>query len=41
MTESHISQLKAGIRHFEDFIHNGLLEYLDVNEENDSNIRAV
>ncbi|KAJ1031443.1 hypothetical protein NDA13_001836 [Ustilago tritici] len=38
VTDSHIQQLKAGIRCFNDFLHNGLLEYLDVNEENDSNI---
>lgn len=38
VTESHIQQLKAGARRFDDFLRNGLLEYLDVNEENDSNI---
>ncbi|KAJ1019959.1 hypothetical protein NDA16_004240 [Ustilago loliicola] len=38
VTDSHIKQLKSGIRCFNDFLHNGLLEYLDVNEENDSNI---
>lgn len=38
VTESHIQQLKSGARRFDDFLHNGLLEYLDVNEENDSNI---
>ena len=26
----------AGIRNFNDFLHDGLVEYLDVNEENDS-----
>ncbi|SPO32397.1 probable DNA-directed RNA polymerase III, 130 KD subunit [Ustilago trichophora] len=36
--ESHIQELKAGVRRFDDFLYNGLLEYLDVNEENDSNI---
>ncbi|ETS62613.1 hypothetical protein PaG_03253 [Moesziomyces aphidis] len=38
VTEDHIRQLKSGARRFDDFLQNGLLEYLDVNEENDSNI---
>lgn len=32
----HIDELISGIRKFEDFLHDGLIEYLDVNEENDS-----
>nr|QBH67447.1 DNA-directed RNA polymerase subunit beta [Ustilago esculenta] len=38
VNDSHIQQLKSGARRFDDFLANGLLEYLDVNEENDSNI---
>eukprot|EP00126_Sphaerothecum_destruens_P010425 Sdes_comp20738_c0_seq1m16591 len=34
----HIEQLKAGVRTFGDFLREGIVEYLDVNEENDSNI---
>lgn len=34
--QSHVDELVAGIRKFEDFLHDGLIEYLDVNEENDS-----
>lgn len=34
--QHHIDELKRGIRKFEDFLHDGLVEYLDVNEENDS-----
>ncbi|XP_014242782.1 DNA-directed RNA polymerase III subunit RPC2 [Cimex lectularius] len=34
--QEHIDQLKAGIRNFQDFLNDGLIEYLDVNEENDS-----
>lgn len=36
--ERHMKELADGFRTFEDFIHDGLVEYLDVNEENDSNI---
>ncbi|XP_066258243.1 DNA-directed RNA polymerase III subunit RPC2 [Euwallacea similis] len=32
----HIMELEKGIRNFEDFLHDGLIEFLDVNEENDS-----
>ncbi|EFA82075.1 RNA polymerase III [Heterostelium album PN500] len=32
----HIEELKDGLRTFDDFIREGLIEYLDVNEENDS-----
>ena len=38
VTEKHMQELADGYRTFEDFIHDGLVEYLDVNEENDSNI---
>lgn len=34
--QHHIEELKRGVRKFEDFLHDGLVEYLDVNEENDS-----
>lgn len=34
--QEHIEQLKIGLRKFDDFLHDGLIEYLDVNEENDS-----
>lgn len=36
VTEKHIKELEKGIRSFEDFVHDGLIEFLDVNEENDS-----
>lgn len=35
---NHIQELLQGVRSFEDFLHEGLVEYLDVNEENDSYI---
>ncbi|CED85369.1 beta and beta-prime subunits of dna dependent rna-polymerase [Phaffia rhodozyma] len=34
--ESHIALLKAGKKSFDDFLVDGLIEYLDCNEENDS-----
>ncbi|XP_016091773.1 DNA-directed RNA polymerase III subunit RPC2 [Sinocyclocheilus grahami] len=34
----HIEELSQGYRTFEDFLHESLVEYLDVNEENDCNI---
>ncbi|XP_076753191.1 RNA polymerase III subunit RpIII128 [Xylocopa sonorina] len=34
----HIRQLEHGVRSFQDFLQDGLIEYLDVNEENDSSI---
>ncbi|TNN00607.1 DNA-directed RNA polymerase III subunit RPC2 [Takifugu rubripes] len=34
----HIEDLSQGYRNFEDFLHDGLVEYLDVNEENDCQI---
>lgn len=34
--QKHIDELNRGLRKFEDFLHDGLVEYLDVNEENDS-----
>ncbi|XP_035230876.1 DNA-directed RNA polymerase III subunit RPC2-like, partial [Stegodyphus dumicola] len=36
--EKHIEELEQRIRFFGDFLKDGLVEYLDVNEENDSNI---
>ncbi|CAH0557616.1 unnamed protein product [Brassicogethes aeneus] len=36
VNQQHILELEKGIRSFEDFIHDGLIEFLDVNEENDS-----
>lgn len=36
--QHHIEEVKSGIRKFEDFLDDGLIEFLDVNEENDSNI---
>ncbi|KAJ8971880.1 hypothetical protein NQ314_000493 [Rhamnusium bicolor] len=38
VTEEHIFELEKGVRGFEDFLHDGLIEFLDVNEENDSYI---
>lgn len=36
----HLDELNEGIRKFDDFLRDGLIEYLDVNEENDSFIAA-
>lgn len=36
--QHHINELNRGIRKFQDFLNDGLIEYLDVNEENDSHI---
>ncbi|KAI0316968.1 beta and beta-prime subunits of DNA dependent RNA-polymerase [Amylostereum chailletii] len=38
VTTEHIKALKAGQMEFDDFLRHGLVEYLDVNEENDSYI---
>ncbi|PRP77129.1 DNA-directed RNA polymerase III subunit RPC2 [Planoprotostelium fungivorum] len=38
VTEEHIRQLSDGIFAFDDFLKRGLIEYLDVNEENNSMI---
>lgn len=35
VTDQYIQELVQGFRSFEDFLHDGLVEYLDVNEEND------
>lgn len=35
---AHMQELLQGVRTFDDFVHDGLIEYLDVNEENDANI---
>jgi DNA-directed RNA polymerase III subunit RPC2 len=34
----HLKQLKSGTMDFEDFLSRGLVEYVDVNEENDSDV---
>lgn len=34
----HLEKLREGVMQFDDFLSQGLVEYLDVNEENDSNI---
>lgn len=36
--DKHIEALKHGFKTFDDFLHEGLIEFLDVNEENDSSI---
>lgn len=36
--QHHINELILGVRNFQDFLNEGLIEYLDVNEENDSHI---
>ncbi|KAJ4436785.1 DNA-directed RNA polymerase III subunit RPC2 [Periplaneta americana] len=36
--KEHIDELIQGVKNFEDFLNEGLIEYLDVNEENDSHI---
>ncbi|VDN42263.1 unnamed protein product [Gongylonema pulchrum] len=38
VTQAHIEELKKGHRIFEDFVDDGLIEYLDVNEMNDASI---
>nr|XP_034983724.1 DNA-directed RNA polymerase III subunit RPC2 [Zootoca vivipara] len=38
VTGKHMEELAQGYRNFEDFLHESLVEYLDVNEENDCNI---
>ncbi|XP_054716873.1 DNA-directed RNA polymerase III subunit RPC2-like [Uloborus diversus] len=38
VTDKHIDELNQRVRFFGDFLKDGLVEYLDVNEENDSNI---
>ncbi|KAI9512149.1 beta and beta-prime subunits of DNA dependent RNA-polymerase [Russula earlei] len=38
VTEHHTELLKQGLLEFDDFLRKGLVEYLDVNEENDSYI---
>lgn len=38
VTQKHLEELTQGLRSFEDFLREGLVEYLDVNEENDSNV---
>ncbi|KAI6143561.1 beta and beta-prime subunits of DNA dependent RNA-polymerase, partial [Pisolithus thermaeus] len=40
VTSEHIQQLKAGALMFGNFLRKGLVEYLDVNEENDSYIAS-
>lgn len=36
VTKEHIDKLSRGLMCFDDFLHDGLIEYLDVNEENDA-----
>jgi len=36
VTEKHIEELKSGLRSFQDFIADGLIEFLDVNEESNA-----
>ena len=36
LTAAHLAQLNRGVRTFDDFLTDGLLEYLDVNEENNA-----
>ncbi|ULT99696.1 hypothetical protein L3Y34_000764 [Caenorhabditis briggsae] len=36
LTETHVQELKEGKRIFEDFVDDGIVEYLDVNEMNDA-----
>lgn len=36
ITSKHIKELSEGIRNFDDFLKEGIIEYLDVNEENNS-----
>eukprot|EP00035_Acanthoeca_spectabilis_P004176 m.99830 g.99830 ORF g.99830 m.99830 type:complete len:1167 (-) comp12472_c0_seq1:7267-10767(-) len=38
ITEAHMRELTKGLRNFEDCVKDGLVEYLDVNEENDCTI---
>jgi len=38
VTTRHIEELTQGVRSFEDFLREGLVEYLDVNEENDCQV---
>ena len=38
VTSKHIKELTRGFRSFDDFLREGLVEYLDVNEESDSEI---
>lgn len=36
LTQQHVQELKEGKRIFEDFVDDGIVEYLDVNEMNDA-----
>ncbi|CAD6208297.1 GSCOCG00003306001-RA-CDS [Cotesia congregata] len=38
LTSEDITKLEQGIKTFDDYVHEGLVEYLDVNEENDCHI---
>jgi DNA-directed RNA polymerase III subunit RPC2 len=38
VTKHSLEQLRQGMMNFDDFLYQGLVEYVDVNEENDSNI---
>jgi DNA-directed RNA polymerase III subunit RPC2 len=37
----HMTELREGYRTFDDFLREGLVEYLDVNEENNSLVRCA
>lgn len=36
LTQDHIHDLSIGLKDFSDFIREGIIEYLDVNEENNA-----
>eukprot|EP00823_Brevimastigomonas_motovehiculus_P002333 TRINITY_DN1442_c2_g1_i4.p1 TRINITY_DN1442_c2_g1~~TRINITY_DN1442_c2_g1_i4.p1 ORF type:complete len:943 (-),score=282.46 TRINITY_DN1442_c2_g1_i4:57-2885(-) len=36
VTQKHLREMQQGLRSFDDFLRDGLIEYLDVNEENDT-----
>ncbi|TVY24573.1 DNA-directed RNA polymerase III subunit [Lachnellula hyalina] len=38
VTKRSLEALRKGLMNFDDFLHRGIVEYVDVNEENDSNI---
>jgi len=38
LTQEHIQDLSLGLKDFSDFLREGVIEYLDVNEENNANI---
>ena len=38
VTQRHMDELNQSVRSFEDFLREGLVEFLDVNEENDCKV---